>query len=89
MKITYEIKSIEELKKLPLLCKIGLLIFYLGVISFVSCFVLDFLKINLLKQVSENFPLYSIGLSILGILMTIFFDKGRKKRTKVGPLNGG
>jgi uncharacterized membrane protein (DUF485 family) len=87
MKITYEIKNIKEFKSLPLICKVGFLLFYIGVILFIGCFVMDFMEINYLKQVNENIPFYCIGLSIIGFMITILFDKESKKRTKVGRLN--
>jgi amino acid transporter len=88
MRITYEIKSFDEFNKLPLICKIGVMIFYLGVISFFTFFILDFLNINLIKHVSSDFPIYSLLIGLLGFLITIIFDKGRTKRTKIGSLDG-
>jgi amino acid transporter len=88
VKITYEIKNIDEFKKLPILSKIGFFVFLLGVISFASYFLLDFFNISFILQVSPYFPIYSLGVGFLGFIILIFFDKGRKNRTKIGPLKG-
>ncbi len=83
LKLTYEIKSMEEFKSLPIISKIGIIIFYFGAISFSVSIILIFLNI---KLASPNFPLYSIAVGLVGFLVAVIFDKERKKRTKVGPM---
>ncbi|WP_169823882.1 hypothetical protein [Bacillus marinisedimentorum] len=75
----------EEFKALPILSKIGIIVFLGGAVSFSVSIILIFLSI---KLANFNFPLYSIAVGLVGFLAAVIFDKGRRKRTKVGPLKG-
>lgn len=78
MKITSEIKTMDEFKKLPLICKMGIIIFYLGGISFIISVLFRMFYFLIIPYA---IPI-SIGSSLFGILITIVFDKDRKKEQK-------
>ncbi|SEN80173.1 hypothetical protein SAMN05518847_104176 [Paenibacillus sp. OV219] len=84
MKISYEIKTMNEFKKLPLICNLGIILFYLGAVCFSVSVLSRMFEIEFLNQVN-GIP-YSIGMMLFGFVITILFDKDRAKKTKVGKM---
>jgi len=87
MRITYQIKTMKEIVGLPIISKIGLIVFLLGFgltgISIISILVLDKTFLGLRLN-----PFLSGGVAFLGLIIAISFDKNRKKRTRIGVKTG-
>lgn len=85
LKITYEIKTFEDFKKIPLISKIGICTFCLSVLI---CILFVFLRVlhiqigNIILK--DEYFFYCVGIGFLGFFTAILFDKNRKKRTKIG-----
>ncbi|MEQ2525782.1 hypothetical protein WMO40_03630 [Bacillaceae bacterium CLA-AA-H227] len=84
MKITYEIKNLKEFRRLPLLSKLGIFIFYFGAISFICSIIINIFDVesNIIPK-TDYLPMYCMGASAIGFIITIIFDKNRKNKTKI------
>jgi hypothetical protein len=87
VKLTYEIKTLNEFKGLPLISKIGIILFFVGVIGggiviFSKVFNFQIAGLTL----HHDYIFYLFGMAFIGFFTAILFDKDRKKRTKIGKM---
>jgi uncharacterized membrane protein len=83
LKITYEIKTLEDFKEIPMISKIGVCIFCL---SAITCILFGFFRVFGIgeKFYKDEYFFYCIVAGFIGFFTAILFDKDRKKRTKIG-----
>lgn len=81
MKVTYNLKN--KGKNLPIICRIGLTIFYIGILLFLAYYISIFEALNITIKNDSLFPLYCFLLSGVGLIITIIFDKDRKEKTNI------
>lgn len=85
MKITYEIKTIKDFKEIPMISKIGISLFMISVLSGLIIGLLIILNIQIENvTLKDDYIFYCVGTAFVGLFIAILFDKGRKRRTKVG-----
>ncbi|RAV23380.1 hypothetical protein DQG23_04085 [Paenibacillus contaminans] len=86
MKITYEIKTLQEFKELPLISKIGICLFFLSGLWFGGIIICKIFNIEIpLFFMKDSLIFLPLLVSFFSLIIAILFDKNRKKRVKIGP----
>lgn len=85
MKIIYEIKTLADFKKIPVISKVGVCISFISVFVGLLIGLILVLDVQTGKlEVKGDYFFYCLGVAFLGLLTAILFDKDRKKKTKIG-----